>query len=350
MHADATGWDGEQVLLERDPASGATFAIAIHSTTLGPAVGGTRWRAYASADDALADARRLAAAMTLKFAVPGLPWGGGKGVIAAPELRGHERVALLRRYGEVVAGLQGRYRTAPDAGTGPADMDVIAETAGPWVFGRTPGAGGAGSSGPATAAGVLAAMQAACSHAFGSAGLSGARVLVEGAGSVGGALVRLLAAEGAEVLVAEIDHEARAAARHAGATPVVPGEVAGIDCDVYAPCAFGGVLNAATVPRLRCRVVAGGANNQLADDVPAAALAARGILYVPDFVANAGGAMAGVRMEADGWPRERAEAEVREKIADAVARLLELGRTRGLDPDTAARALARERLAAGPAA
>ncbi len=121
-------------------------------------------------------------------------------------------------------------------------------------------------------------------------------------------------------------------------------------CDVYAPCAFGGTITAPMLPRLRCRVIAGGANNQLAEDVPAAALAARGILYVPDFVANAGGAMAGVRMEADGWTRERAEAEVRERITEAVARLLELGRTRGLDPDAAARALARERLAAGPAA
>lgn len=347
MRAD--GWDGEETFLEKDVPTGAWFAIAIHSTRLGPAVGGTRFRAYPTPADALADAKRLAAAMTLKFAVPGLPWGGGKGVIAAPaSLTADARNGLLRRYGAFVASLGGRYRTAPDAGTSSEDMDVIAETAGSYVFGRTPGNGGAGPSGPATAVGVLAAMRAACAEAFGSEELAGRRVLVQGAGSVGGSLLALLREAGASTRVAESDAAALSRALSSGATPVPPELVAGQACDVFSPCAFGGVIDAAALPRLACRVIAGGANNQLADDASAAALAARGILYAPDFVANAGGAMAGVRMEADGWTRERAEQEVTERIGESLRRVFAIARERGVDTDEAARALARERLEKAP--
>jgi leucine dehydrogenase len=342
-------WDGEDSLLVRDPPTGAWFAIAIHSTRLGPAVGGTRLRAYESPEEALADARRLAAAMTLKFAVPGLPWGGGKGVIAVPpDLSRAARPGLLRRYGALVASLGGRYRTAPDAGTSSEDMDVIAETAGPWVFGRTPAAGGAGPSGPATAVGVLAAVRAACAEAFGAESVAGRRVLVQGAGSVGGTLLRLLREEGADTLVSEVDEAVLSRVVAVGTVAVRPDAVAGTSCDVFAPCAFGGVVTAATLPRLACRVIAGGANNQLGGEGLAGALAARGILYAPDFVANAGGAMAGVHMEADGWTREQAETEVTDRIGAALRAIFAIAREHGVDTDTAARRLALARLEAAP--
>jgi glutamate dehydrogenase/leucine dehydrogenase len=335
-------------LLARDEPTGAWIAIALHSTRLGPAVGGTRMRAYPDPAAALADAHRLAAAMTLKFAVPGLPWGGGKGVIAVPPgLPAEERPGLLRRYGSAVAALGGRYRTGPDAGVSSEDMNLIAETGAPWVFGRTPEAGGAGPSGPATAIGVMAAIGVACEEAFGTQDVSGLRVLVQGAGSVGATLIGLLNRARAEVLVSEIDPAALAHALDAGALAVAPEAVGSTRCDIYAPCAFGGVVNAATLPLLACRAIVGGANNQLEDADLAVALAGRGILYAPDFVANAGGAMAGVRMEADGWTRARAEREVVDRIRAGLRRVFTIARERGVDPDAAARLLARERLAAG---
>lgn len=345
--APANGWDGEDSFLVRDEPSGAWIAIAVHSTRLGPAVGGTRMRPYASPEAALADARALSAAMTLKFAVPGLPWGGGKGVIdAPPSLPPGERRELLRRYGAIVAGLGGRFRTGPDSGTSSEDMNVIAGTGAPYVFGRTPAAGGAGPSGPATAIGVLAAIEAVCEEAFGSPSLAGRRVLVQGAGSVGLPLVAHLASAGAEVLVADVHEPALRRALAAGARPVAAEAVASTACDVWAPCAFGGVVTADGVPALACRAIAGGANNPLDRRETAIALAGRGIVYAPDFVAGAGGAMAGVRMEADGWPRERAEAEVARRVRESLRRVFAIARERGLDTDAAGRELARERLRA----
>lgn len=345
----APDWDGEECLLERDGPTGAWIAIAIHSTRLGPAVGGTRMREYPDARAALADARALAAAMTLKFALPGLPWGGGKGVLAVPPgLAPEARRGLLLRYGERLAALGGRFRTGPDVGTGSVDMDVIAETGAPWVFGRTPAAGGAGPSGPATAVGVFAAIGAACEEAFGDASPAGRTVLVQGAGSVGLPLAAALARAGAEVLVADPDPGALARAVAAGARPVAPEAVADTPADVFSPCALGAVIGPAEAERLRCRVVAGGANNPLTGPEAAAILARRGIVYAPDFVASAGGAMAGVRMEADGWDRARAEAEVAGRIGSTLREVFRDARRLGADPDTAARRLARERLEAAP--
>lgn len=345
MSAPADAWDGEESFLERDAPTGAWIAVALHSTKLGPAVGGTRLREYPSPEAALADAHALSEAMTLKFALPGLPWGGGKGVLAVPPgLGADERRGLLRRYGSRLAAFGGRFRTGPDSGTSSEDMDVIAETGAPYVFGRTPAAGGAGPSGPATAIGVFAAIVVTCESVFGDGSLSGRRVLVQGAGSVGLPLVRRLVGAGAEVLVADVEAGALARALEAGAREVAPGTVATTPCDVWSPCAFGGVVREADVPALACRAIAGGANNPLAGVGTAAALAARGILYAPDFVARAGGAMAGVRMEADGWTRERAEAEVAARVPVALRRVFAAAREHGLDPDAAARRLARERL------
>ena len=345
MTGGTRDWDGEESFLTRDEPTGAWIAIALHSTRLGPAVGGTRMRGYPEPEAALADARALAAAMTLKFAVPGLPWGGGKGVIAVPpSLTPDERPGLLRRYGAAIAALGGRFRTGPDSGTSSEDMNVIAETGAPYVFGRTPSAGGAGPSGPATAIGVMAAIEVACEELFGSPSPTGRRVLVQGAGSVGLPLLMLLRKAGAEVLVADIEANAARLAAAAGAELVSPEEAVATPCDIFSPCAFGGVFDERAVAALRCRAIVGGANNQLAGEEIADALAERGILYAPDFVANAGGAMAGIRMEADGWARERAEAEVREKIGEALRRVFVFAQKVTGEPESAARALAFLRL------
>jgi len=338
-------WDGEEVVRARDDETGAYIVIAIHSTHLGPAIGGTRMKPYPSPEGAEADARRLSAAMTLKMAASGMAWGGGKAVIAVPPgLAGEARRGLLRRYGRLVASLDGRYHTAPDVGTSSEDMDVIAATAGPRVFGRTPARGGSGPSGPPTAIGVHAAIAVVCEQVFGSATLAGRHVLVQGAGSVGGALIERLLADGARVSFSDVGSDARDRFAEKGAAFVEPDAVIGTPCDIYSPCALGGVLSAHSVPRLRCRGVAGGANNQLADAAAAEALVARDILYAPDFIANAGGATCGIRMEADGWSRERTERDVAERIAATLRSVFTLAREQALTTDAAARAIARRRL------
>ncbi|HET8946253.1 MAG TPA: Glu/Leu/Phe/Val dehydrogenase dimerization domain-containing protein [Candidatus Polarisedimenticolia bacterium] len=342
-------WDGEEELREHDAETGAWIVIAIHSTRLGPAVGGTRMKPYPTPEEAETDARRLSAAMTLKMAASGMPWGGGKGVLAVPAgLTADARRDLLHRYGRIVASLGGRYHTAPDVGTTSDDMDRIREAAGPLVFGCTEANGGSGPSGPATALGVHAAIRVTCEEAFGSSSLAGRAVLVQGAGSVGGALIERLLADGARVSFSDVQPDAVRRFRERGVPFVEPAAVIGAACDVFSPCALGGVLTAEATPRLRCRAVAGGANNQLADEAAAEALAARGILYAPDFIANSGGACSGIHMEADGWPRERAERDVEERVSASLRAVFVLARERRLTTDAAARAIARRRLDRDP--
>lgn len=340
-------WDGEAVVVRRDRLAGAWIFVAIHSTRLGPAVGGTRIRTYPDAEAALADALRLARGMTYKFAASALPWGGGKAVVAVPEgLDSGARGGLLRRYGGLVRDLGGLYRTAPDVGVRPGEMDTIAETAAPYVFGCSPAVGGSGSSGPATALGVFAAIEVACERRLGGASLAGRRVLVQGAGSVGGPLIERLLAASAVVLASDPDEAALRRFRGApGFEAVPPDAIFDAACDVFAPCALGSVLNAETVPRLRCAVVAGGANDQLASPEGAERLAARGILYAPDFVANVGGALAGLALETQGWTRERAEAEVVAVVRRTLREVFDLAEAEGLTTDAAARRIAERRLA-----
>ena len=344
-------WDGEEMVREQDPDTGARIAIAIHSSRLGPAVGGTRMKPYASPEEAETDAHRLSAAMTLKMAAAGMPYGGGKAVIAVPSgLAGEARRSLLRRYGRLIASLGGRFRTGPDVGTSPEDMDVIAESASPYVHGCTEARGGSGNSGPATALGVHTAIRTVCAEIFGSPSLSGRHVLVQGAGSVGGALIDRLLRVGARVSFTELDAGAARALRARGVPFVEPEAAIGAACDVFSPCALGGVLDLDSVPRLRCRAVAGGANNQLADEPVAEALAARGILYAPDFIANSGGACSHLHMEADGWARDRALRDVEERVAASLRAVFALARERGLTTDAAAREIARRRLEAAAGA
>lgn len=339
-------WDGETVILRYDQPTGAWIFIAIHSTRLGPAAGGTRMKSYANLQEALQDAFRLAAGMSYKFATPGIPFGGGKAVIAIPpDLDPQARPELLRRYGMLVHQLGGLFSTGPDVGTSSADMDIIAETGAPYVFARTPAAGGAGSPGPFTALGVFTGIQVASEHLFGDASLKDRRVLVQGTGSVGSTLIEHLHAADAEVVFSEVDEDAIRRYRDELGLKFIPAEaVYTTECDIFAPCALGGVLNANTIPHLKCRAVAGGANNQLASSEDAESLRARGILYAPDYVTNVGGAMAIIGIETQGWTRGRAEKEVIESVQRALRQVFELAAVQGITTDAAAQQIAEERL------
>jgi len=293
MIDDIVGVDGQRVHMLHDGASGLHGAIVIDSVKLGPAAGGCRLWHYADDAALLSDARRLARGMSYKNALAGLPFGGGKAVIARPS-GAFDRAALFAAFGRAVAALDGAYITAEDVGTTIADMDMVrARTS--YVAGLNhSGANAGGDPSPWTALGVFEGMKAAVAfgHDSGVGGgtLRGKRVAVQGAGNVGAGLARLLAAEGAELVIADID-EARAAmlAAELGARVAGADEILTIDADVLAPCALGGVLNARSIPLLRVGVVCGGANNQLATTADGEALRARGIIYAPDYVVNAGG-------------------------------------------------------------
>jgi leucine dehydrogenase len=340
-----SAWDGEHVVVRHDPESGAWMLVGIHSTQLGPAMGGTRLKSYASPAEALEDALRLAAGMTRKLAVVGLPCGGGKAVLAVPELpTGDERRRLLERYGDLVDSLGGSFVTGPDMNTRDADMDVIGDRT-PHVFCRSVARGGSGDPSIHTALGVFHGIRASLAHALGSDDLAGRTVLVQGAGSVGAKLARLLADAGATVLVTDVDEER---ARATGATVVAAETALELECDVYAPCAVGATLNAATIPRLRCPVVAGAANNQLATPADGERLRDAGILYAPDYVINSGGALHGIGLERLGWDADRLEHEVA-GIGDTLAAVFAEADAEGISTDAAAERLANERLAAAPA-
>jgi leucine dehydrogenase len=297
----------EKVAVRRGPRSRALMAVAIHSTRLGPALGGARMWHYDDPGDAVADAKRLASAMTLKAAAAGLDLGGGKGVIAAPSEQppeGSFRRALLLDFGDLVESLGGRYITAEDVGTGAEDMAVIAERTG-HVVGLDRDHGGSGDPSPLTAIGVRAAMRASARARLGSGDLDGRTVSVIGLGHVGSELARLLARDGARLRVADIDPGKRRLAERLGAEWVEPSAALAGSCDVLAPCALGGLLDERTVERLDCAIVCGAANNVLVDVSIADELAGRGILYAPDFIANAGGLIS-VYGELRGYERERA--------------------------------------------
>ncbi|MBB4634564.1 Leu/Phe/Val dehydrogenase [Longimicrobium terrae] len=334
------GW--ERVVEARDGAYHAL--IALHSTVLGPAVGGTRLWRYASTGDALHDVLRLSRGMTYKSALAGLDAGGGKSVILAPE-RIEDRAALFRAHGRAVQALGGAYVTADDVGTRAGDMDFIGEETA-HVVGLS---ARSGDPSPRTARGVFRAIEAAVQHRSGAEGVRGLRVAVQGCGGVGRSLVSELRRAGAEVAVADVDAaRADAVAAELGAEVVTPDVIHAIDADVFAPCALGGVLNEASIPELRAGIVAGGANNQLREPEDGARLAERGILYVPDYVANAGGVITGVH-ELRGRPAREAAARV-EAIFDTATRVLRRAAQAGIPPHQAAGQLAEERIAsaAGP--
>jgi leucine dehydrogenase len=337
-------WDGETAVIHRDRATGGWMFVCIHSTRLGPAGGGTRLRTYDTPAAGLADALRLSGAMTRKLAVAGLPFGGGKGVIAVPEIpRGERRRELFLRYGELVGSLGGTYRTSSDMNTGEADMDVIGERT-PYVLGRSAAAGGSGDPAPPTAIGVFHGIRASLAYVFGSSDPSGRTVLIQGAGGVGAALAGHLAGAGATVHVADVDiSRARTVAARAGGRAVAPELVATTECDVFSPCAVGGVLDLETTARLRCRIVAGSANNQLAAPEVAEAIHARGILYAPDYVVNGGGVIGVIGIEELGWSApELAAALV--AIGDRLTEIYRRSDSDGVSTAVAADQLVAERL------
>jgi len=331
-------WDGEEAVIRFDEPSGAWIFVCVHSTALGPAGGGTRMRVYARPGDGLADAMRLSRAMTMKRALANVDRGGGKAVLAVPELpTGEARRRLLLRYGDLVTSLGGTYTTAGDMTSSPADLDIVRERW-PWVYGTT---GAGGNSGRGTAIGVLNGIRASVEHAFGSPDLAGRTVLVQGAGAVGHDLARFLTADGADVLVSDVDDE-RAA--EAGGTVVAAADALTTECDVYAPCAVGGTLSADSIPQLRCRIVAGSANNQLATPEDAQRLHDRGILYAPDYVINAGGVIQLLGFEDHGWDEQELERNLA-TIGDTLRHLFRTADEGGITPAVAAEHVAAQRIA-----
>ncbi|HEX3615045.1 MAG TPA: Glu/Leu/Phe/Val dehydrogenase dimerization domain-containing protein [Solirubrobacteraceae bacterium] len=275
-------WHSEQLVLCHDDTTGLRAVIAINDTTLGPGLGGVRCVRYPTAIAAITEAQRLAAAMTLKNAFAGLPFGGAKSVILAPEA-GVDRHALMQRFGEFVIRTGGAYLPGVDMGTSVDDLQAMADVGADVSC-------NAEDPSPWTALGVAAAVRAAVEHVDQRQGIKGTRVLIQGAGHVGESLARDLAADGAEIVLADIDAErAKTLAAELGATTVDAKAVIHTPCDVFAPCSVAKVITPETVARLRCRMIAGAANDTLSNDSCAELLAQRKITYVPDFVSNAGG-------------------------------------------------------------
>jgi len=346
--------DHEEVVVRCGRRSGLTMVVAVHSTALGPALGGVRLWRYATPDDGVRDALRLSRGMTNKAAAAGLDIGGGKGVICAPPdhawkngAPGIERRAVMHDFGDLVDSLGGRYVTAEDVGVSAEDMATIAERT-PHAVGLPEAGGGAGDPSPYTARGVLAALRACVAHELGTGDLAGLEVVVIGAGHCGGRLARLLAAEGAELVISDVDPAKRRLAAELGAGWVDPADAVTTPCDVLAPCALGGAIDRANADALACRIVCGSANNLLAEEALAERLRERGVLCAPDFVANAGGLISVYRDLRD--PGGAEVDRLVEGIGEAISRVLADSDERGVPPLVAAHDLARRRLEAGPAA
>ena len=333
-----TNTDHEQVLIGRDAETGYHGIIAIHSTALGPAVGGTRFWNYTNEDEALTDALRLSRGMTYKNALPGLPLGGGKSIIIGDN-KAANRETLLRVHGRFVETLKGRYITAEDVGTSPADMEIVRletqHVAG--LLGRS------GDPSPFTARGVFRAIQASSKFLRDTDDVSGLTVAIQGCGHVGHNLAKLLHEAGAKLIVSDVDERRLARTVDAFNAQAVTGdEIFRASADVFAPCALGGILNDETIPELKVRIMAGAANNQLLEERHGAQLRERNILYAPDYVANAGGILNGC-IELLGWAPQDALRKV-DEIYDTTLRIFESAQQRGLTTNRAADELAEERL------
>ncbi len=333
----------EQVVFGSDPATGLRCIIALHSTALGPGLGGTRFYPYPDEQAALVDVLRLAKAMAYKNACAGLDHGGGKAVILGDPATAKTE-ALLRAYGRMVESLNGRYVTACDVGTTPADLAIVRrETR--WATGYDLEAGGSGDSGILTAYGTYIGMRACAQRVWGNPSLNGRHVAIQGTGKVGKRLAGHLHAEGARLTVADVDKDsAEDCAEHTNAEVVDPADIHAVDADVFSPNALGAVINDATVPQLRCRIVAGAANNQLAEDRHGAALADAGILYGPDYVLNAGGVIqVAAELHPAGYSEPRARHAV-ERIGDRLTAVFDLADAEGVPTNRAADLLAERRI------
>ena len=339
-----SNWPGETVVVSYDQPTGTWMFIAIHSTVLGAAIGGCRMRVYETPDDGLQDALQLAEAMTYKWAGIGYRHGGGKSVLAIPGgMDPPVRMALLRRFGRLVESLHGAFSVGEGLGTTPEDMAVIAEET-QWVHGARRLGERPIDPGPYTALGVFSGIRTAARHMFGVDDLNHRTVLVQGVGDVGEPLARRLQAAGAEILVCDLDDAlARRVASELHGEAVEPHLAYARRCDVYAPCAIGGTLNAETIPQLHCRIVVGSANNQLNKPSDADLLHERGILYAPDHIANAGAAMAIPLLDAGDLNEEQVRDAVL-RIGDTLDQMFTEAEERNESPVHAAQRLVRRRL------
>ncbi|MCB0412997.1 MAG: Glu/Leu/Phe/Val dehydrogenase [Bdellovibrionales bacterium] len=333
--------DHEEVVFLSNKEVGLKAIIAIHNTTLGPALGGTRMWNYANEEDALIDVLRLSKGMTYKAAAAGLNLGGGKAVIIGDPKKDKSE-ALFRAFGAFVNSLNGMYITAEDVGTTVKDMEYIfMET--PFVTGIPKAFGGSGDPSPYTAHGVLMGIKASVKHKLKAESLAGVRVAVQGLGNVGSNLVDYLVAEKAEVMVSDIDKDkVKSISEKYGLKTYDPETVVTAECDVFAPCALGAVINDKTLPQLKCKIVAGGANNQLAESRHGEALRELGILYAPDFVINAGGLM-NVFVELEGYSSERA-IDKTTQVYDNIMEVFRISESENVTSELAAMKLAEKRI------
>ncbi|MCM3002407.1 Leu/Phe/Val dehydrogenase [Priestia koreensis] len=334
-------YDYEQLVFCQDKQSGLKAIIAIHDTTLGPALGGTRMWTYESEEAAIEDALRLAKGMTYKNAAAGLNLGGGKTVIIGDPKK-HKSEELFRAFGRYIQGLNGRYITAEDVGTTVEDMDLIYQET-DYVTGISPAFGSSGNPSPVTAFGVYQGMKAAAKAAFGSDSLEGKVIAVQGVGNVAYNLCRHLHEEGAQLIVTDINKESvKRAVEEFGAKAVEPDEIYGVECDIYAPCALGATINDQTIPQIKAKVIAGAANNQLKESRHGDMIHEMGIVYAPDYVINAGGVI-NVADELYGYNRERALKKV-EGIYQNIERVIEIANRDHIATYAAADRLAEERI------
>ncbi|RSN56329.1 amino acid dehydrogenase [Amycolatopsis sp. WAC 04182] len=334
----------QELVVRRGRRSGVTTMVAVHSSTLGPAVGGCRFKVYPRVHDAIDDVLRLSAAMTRKCAVAGLDFGGGKSVVALDAVpTAEQRREILLDHADLIASLDGAYLAGPDVGTGPADMLVLRERT-PHVFCLPEEHGGTGSSSGPTAVGVLAALRAGARAVFGDDEMHGRKVVISGYGSVGAHLAADLVTRGAEVIVSDVDERRLTAAHDQGLTLVQPEEVLGIEADILMPAAVGGVFGPGT--EVNAPLVVGPANNQLTEDTVADDLAAKGILWIPDFVASAGGVVYTLGREAEDLTHEQALDRV-ETLEETTRRILDAASANGTTPLAEADALAEARLTSG---
>lgn len=334
-------YDYEQMVICQDKQSGLKAIICIHDTTLGPALGGTRMWTYETEDAAIEDALRLARGMTYKNAAAGLNLGGGKTVIIGDPKK-DKNEEMFRAFGRYIQGLNGRYITAEDVGTTVEDMDLIYQET-PFVTGVSPAFGSSGNPSPVTAYGVYRGMKAAAMEAFGTDSLEGKVIAVQGVGHVAYTLCKHLHEEGASLIVTDINKEAvQRAVEDFGAKAVEIDEIYSVDCDIFAPCALGAIINDDTISKIKAKVVAGAANNQLKETRHGDSLHEMGIVYAPDYVINAGGVI-NVADELNGYNRDRALKKV-ETIYDNIASVIEISKRDNIPTYLAADRLAEERI------
>lgn len=334
----------EQLVFCSDPEAGLRAIIGIHDTTLGPALGGCRMWNYAEEGEAVLDVLRLSAGMTAKSAASGCTYGGGKAVIWADPRTGKTE-HLFRSFGRFVESLRGRFITGTDVGTTEDDFVWAAQET-RWLVALPQWYGGSGDTSLITAFGVWKGMRACAEAVWGSPDLRGRTVAVQGAGKVGTHLVEHLHSEGCRLVVSDLDPErVERLVQRCGVEVAAPDEIYDVECDIFAPCALGGILNDDTIPRLRCRIVAGSANNQLAEPRHAAELARRGILYAPDYVINGGGVMnVSEEYHPSGYNRDRAYARVA-RIYDKLQQVYAISRSEGITTAEAADRMAEDRIA-----